>query len=94
MINRIEAILDEIPIGAIVVKDNKVIGQAMQVKERHEEELLNLPGVVGVGIGLSEGDVVIKVFLEEMTPELERVLPNTLEGFTVVPEVTGKFIAP
>ena len=76
-----------------VVQRNEVIAQAIEVKALYEEQLLNAPGVVGVGIGLEDGEVVIKVFLEEMTPELKRVLPNTLEGFTVVPEVTGKFIA-
>jgi hypothetical protein len=78
--------------GEMVQRDER-IAQAIQVKARHEEQLLNVPGVVGVGIGLSKGQVVIKVFLEEMTPELMQKLPDTLDGFSVVPEVTGKIIA-
>jgi hypothetical protein len=78
--------------GEMVQRDER-IAQAIQVKARHEEQLLNVPGVVGVGIGLSKGQVVIKVFLEEMTPELMQRLPDTLDGFSVVPEVTGKIIA-
>jgi hypothetical protein len=76
-----------------MVYNRGMINQAIRVQERHEEELLKLPGVVGVGIGSSEGQVVIKVFLERMTNELRQALPNTLEGFIVVPEVTGAFIA-
>jgi hypothetical protein len=78
--------------GEMVQRDER-IAQAIQVKTRHEEQLLNVPGVVGVGIGLSQGQVVIKVFLEAMTPELMQRLPDTLDGFSVVPEVTGKIIA-
>jgi hypothetical protein len=78
--------------GEMVQRDER-IAQAIQVKNRHEEQLLNVPGVVGVGIGLSKSQVVIKVFLEEMTSELAQRLPDTLDGFSVVPEVTGKFIA-
>ena len=75
------------------VQREEAISRALEVKARHEEELLNLPGVVGVGIGSEEGEVVIKVFLEKMTNEMKKVLPNTLDGFRVVPEVTGKIIA-
>jgi hypothetical protein len=75
------------------VQSNEVIAQAVEVKIRHEEELFTLPGVVGVGVGLGQGEVVIKVLLEKMTPELKWGLPNAVENFRVVPEVTGRFIA-
>jgi len=87
-----EPIALESPQGEVVQR-HEAIAQAMEVKGRYEKQLLSLPGVVGVGIGLSEGQVVIKVFLEEMTPGVERVLPHMLEGYRVLPEVTGKFIA-
>lgn len=87
-----EPIALEPPEGEVVQR-HEAIAQAMEVKGRNEKQLLSLPGVVGVGIGSAEGEVVIKVFLEEMTLELERELPTMLEGFKVVPEVTGKFIA-
>ena len=59
------------------------------IKERHESWLMSLPGVVGSGIGDCEGKPCIKVYVKERTPELERHIPNQLEGFEVDVEVTG-----
>jgi hypothetical protein len=87
-----EAFSSETPVSE-VMQDNEVIAQAREVQATYEQELLNIPGVVGVGIGLEQGEVVLKVFLEEMTAQLAQALPGKLEGFSVVPEVTGKFVA-
>ena len=87
-----EATAQDLP-GDETVQRNEMIGQALNVKSRHEDQLLNLPGVVGVGVGREAGEMVIKVFLEKMTSSLKQALPNTLDGFKVVPEVTGEIIA-
>ena len=63
--------------------------EIMAVQEQYESQLMALQGVVGVGIGECEGQPCIKVFVEERTPELERQVPNQLEGFKVDIEVTG-----
>jgi hypothetical protein len=62
-----------------------------KVMEIYQDELMEIPGVVGVGIGQSEttGEKIISVFVDEMTPELQDLLPTELEGFEVKPEVTG-----
>ena len=61
------------------------------VKRRHEAWLLNLPNVVGVGIGECDAAPCIKLYVEQKTPELERRIPEQLEGFKVDIEVSGPF---
>jgi hypothetical protein len=63
------------------------------VTARHEDMLLALPNVVGVGIGERDGRPVIKAFVTESVPESalapdERV-PESLEGFEVDVEPIG-----
>ena len=62
-----------------------------KVMEIHQDELMEVPGVVGIGIGQSEttGQRFISVLVDEMTPELQALLPTELEGFEVKPQVTG-----
>jgi len=60
-----------------------------QVKEKYQTELLLLPGVVSVGIGLSEGEAVIRIGLDGRYPDTETALPEALEGYRVVSQDTG-----
>lgn len=62
----------------------------IKVMEAYLDELMEIPGVVGVGIGQSEttGEHFISVLVDEMTPELQALLPEKLEGFKVKPQVT------
>ncbi|MBC8248787.1 MAG: hypothetical protein H8E90_03830 [Anaerolineales bacterium] len=66
--------------------------EIVDVMEKHQEELMGMPGVLGVGIGRSEatGEFVILVMIEEMTTALEEVLPKELDGFKVESVVTGE----
>ena len=62
-----------------------------EVMEGHTEELMAIPGVVGVYIGALEGgSPCIKVMVIEKTPELERIIPNVLEGYPVLIIETGE----
>jgi hypothetical protein len=58
----------------------------------HDAELMAIPGVVGVYVGLlGDGKTpCLKVMLSRSDPRLEQSLPRTLEGYRVVPEVTGE----
>jgi len=58
----------------------------------NDQRLLALPGVVGVYVGLmADGRTsCLKVMLARKTPELDRAIPHTLEGYPVVTEVTGE----
>lgn len=69
------------------------IRYASEVKARHEAELMNRPGVIGVGVGLREhegiatGEVAIVVLVERKRPLDElppgEVLPDAVEGVPV-----------
>lgn len=59
------------------------------VKERQESKLMSIPGVVGVGIGECEAKPCLKVFVTQQTVELERQIPQQVEGYKVDIEATG-----
>jgi hypothetical protein len=65
----------------------------LTVKERYEAELMSIPGVVGVGIGERDGDIVIVVMVEERTDLIDKRVPAMLEGYRVIIEETGPIIA-
>ncbi len=58
----------------------------------HDRQLLARPGVVGVYVGLLDDGKTpcLKVMLARKDRDLERSLPPFLEGYRVVPEVTGE----
>jgi hypothetical protein len=58
----------------------------------HDKELLAIPGVVGVYVGTLEDrrTACLKVMLARKNPETERKIPNLLEGYSVVVELTGE----
>lgn len=62
------------------------------VKEDHAKELMSIPGVVGVAIGAyDDGTKCISVFVDTLTPELEKKIPKTLEGHLVRIDESGVF---
>jgi hypothetical protein len=58
----------------------------------HDKELLAIPGVVGVYVAVLEDGKTpcLKVMLARKTPEAERDIPKSIEGYPVVTEVTGE----
>ena len=61
-----------------------------EVKRKHTENLLELPGVVSVGIGLdSEGCPAILVGLDRPHPETCAALPRLLDGYPLCIQVAG-----
>jgi len=76
--------------------NERAIEAVRKVKKRHEESILDIDGVVGVGIGLSEtvpGQVVIEVYTKKPTHQMRRVIPETLESIPVKMIETGEIIA-
>jgi hypothetical protein len=60
------------------------------VLQRHTDGLMALPGVVGVYQGLTEdGRACIRVIVVQLTPELERSIPKSLDGYPVEIEAGG-----
>ena len=67
--------------------------RASQVKDRNDDYLLHLPGVVGHGLSLSQdgsGRPVIVLFLKDTHVPVEN-LPTSIEGVLVETQVTGEF---
>src|SRR2546422_3133510 len=60
-----------------------------EVLAAHTDSLMALPGVVGTAIGLCEGERCIKVLVADSNPATRRRIPDRLEGYQVVVEVTG-----
>jgi hypothetical protein len=58
----------------------------------HDKELMAIPGVVGVYVGVlsDQRTSCLKVMLARNDPALKNKLPRMLEGYPVVAEVTGK----
>jgi hypothetical protein len=63
---------------------------AVAVMHRHEDALLHVPGVVGVGVG---GGPCIQVLVRADDPGTRRQLPAVLDGVRVVTEVIGDIVA-
>ena len=61
-----------------------------EVKAKHVEGLLAMPGVVSVGIGKNpDGTSVIVVGLDGPRPKTVEQLPKVLDGYPVRVEVIG-----
>ncbi len=63
------------------------------VMKKHEEQLLRLPNVTGVGIGRKNGKDVIIVYVTHKVPESslrpEEIISKTIEGYEVDVEEIG-----
>ena len=64
-----------------------------EVLGRHQERLMAVPGVSGVGVGQSDGKSAIVIMVKQLTPDLKARLPRTLEGHAVVVEQSGEIVA-
>ena len=61
-----------------------------EVKAKHAERLLALPGVVSVGIGKdADKNPAIIVGLDKNRPTTESQIPDTLENYAVVIKIIG-----
>jgi len=58
----------------------------------HDRQLLAMPGVVGVYVGLLKDGKTpcLKVMLAKKDPKLKHAIPRRIEGHPVVTEVTGE----
>jgi hypothetical protein len=67
------------------------LNPAMDVQRRHTPQLMDIPGVVGTAVGLTEdGHPVVKVFTIN---DHVQGIPESLEGLPVRTQVTGMFQA-
>ena len=67
-----------------------------RVKERHEGRLLATPGVIGVGVGVSDTimkQAAIEVYVKQATEPLRQALPKSLDGVEAKIVETGEIRA-
>lgn len=67
--------------------------QADEVLAKHQDRLMSIAGVEGVGIGGSEESPVIIVMVRQGATEMRKKLPSQIEGYPVTVEVTGEITA-
>ncbi len=62
-------------------------------KMKHEEKILRLPNVTGIGIGEKARKKVIKVFVTHKVPEnalkVHEIIPKSLDGYETDVEEIG-----
>ncbi len=79
-------------------RDNNVKEMKIEsIKQKHEERLMRLPNVAGVGIGEKAGKNVIKVFVTHKVPKSDlragEIVPKTLDGWRTDVEEIGVITA-
>jgi len=63
------------------------------VKNKYQDELFQIEGVVGVGIGGTDEKKTIKVLVNDLTDEIIQKIPEFLEGFEITIEKVGNITA-
>ena len=53
------------------------------VKRKNEATLMQIPGVVGVGLGKRAGMRVIQVYVQEVTKDVRAKVPDRLDGHPI-----------
>jgi hypothetical protein len=64
-----------------------------EVLRKHTDEIMEVPGVVGIAEGRYRGKPCVRVFVVQRTPELLDRLPASLDGYPVRVEESGEFRA-
>lgn len=77
--------------GEQLMPSETEISAVKAIKTRHEKRLMTLPGVVSVGIGKNkQGNLAIAVGVNQPSASTLSSIPETLEGYPVVLQDTGK----
>jgi hypothetical protein len=73
----------------------EAVESAKAIRDRHEDSLMRVPGVVGTGIGAGDqsGQPAIEVFVEKLTPEAQAATSKDVEGLPVKVVESGEFVA-
>lgn len=73
-----------------VIKPEKPLRDINIVMKEHTQELMALPGVVGIYIGKTRDDqFCIRIMVEKKTKQLQKKIPKIIEGHPVEIDETG-----
>jgi hypothetical protein len=73
----------------------EAVASAAAVRDRHEDELMSIPGAVGTGVGAGDqpDQPAIIVYVKKMTPQAQAAAPKDVEGVPVKIIENGGFVA-
>ena len=81
----------QIPVNQTGQQESMTRKDINAVLKDHDNELLAIPGVVGVYVGLLPDDKTpcLKVMVVKETEDLKRRIPKSIEGYPVLIEESG-----
>jgi hypothetical protein len=73
----------------------EAVASAAAVRDRHEDELMSIPGAVGTGVGAGDqpGQPAIIVYVKKKTAQAQAAAPKDVEGVPVKLIENGGFVA-
>jgi hypothetical protein len=82
-------------LAASVGMSKEVVASAKSVRDRHEDQLMSIPGAVGSGIAAGDqpGHASIEVFVAKLTPQAKAAAPKDVEGMPVKVIESGELVA-
>jgi hypothetical protein len=71
-------------------KEKIMTGSIQEVKVKYEQQIIETPGVVSMGIGKdAKGNTAIIIGIEQESEGIRAVLPKELDGYPVEVKATG-----
>jgi hypothetical protein len=82
-------------VAASVGMSADVVASAKAVRDRHDGQLMSVPGAVGSAIAAGDqpGKPAIVVYVTKMTPQVQAATPKDVEGTPVKIIETGEIVA-
>jgi hypothetical protein len=73
----------------------EAVESAIAVRDQHEDELMNIPGAVGTGIGIGDqsDQPEIRVYVRKQRRHVRVAVPRAVEGMPVEVIESGGFVA-
>lgn len=78
--------------GGTSVTQPATVARAIEVQEANAARLGAVPNGVGHGVSVENGVGIIKVYVEQITPQTRQAVPNRIDGVPVVLEAVGRVV--
>ncbi len=82
-------------LAASIGMSKEVVASAKAVRDRHEDQLMGIPGAVGTGIAAGDqaGQPAIVVYVNSLTAQVKAAAPTNVEGTPVKLIQSGEIVA-